>query len=376
MIRPRRSRSMPLAARLVSRKVPVRFVSITDDQSSSDIRSNRVSAVMPAFATRTSTGPCAASASTNACSTAAASVTSQVRPRAPSGPPPEREVTATWSPRARNASAMARPMPRVPPVTRTERGSVTAPTLASFVLEPETDLHPDLEVLDVAVLDLPSDLRHLEPVDMSQGRAGAAYGVADGLVYAVGRRADDLGHAVGAVAHGSGLYGAIPTTDRAPNSDECQTATGEAFRHSSAPTGSGNPAGTTAILARPDGAIQPRSHLNSFGIRARRQLFVLRCTAAQLETVRFRVGGVGHHHRDVRQDHRGDHEDPGQPGRTEVAHGEHRDRQEAERPDAHRDDVALLARGDVSGDAGRRRRDADRVVRSALGTRHVPHPRS
>ena len=47
MIRPRRSRSMPLAARLVSRNVPVRLVSITDDQSSSDIRRSRVSAVMP-----------------------------------------------------------------------------------------------------------------------------------------------------------------------------------------------------------------------------------------------------------------------------------------------------------------------------------------
>ena len=35
MIRPRRSRSMPLAARLASRKEPVRLVSMTDDQSSS-----------------------------------------------------------------------------------------------------------------------------------------------------------------------------------------------------------------------------------------------------------------------------------------------------------------------------------------------------
>ena len=57
MIRPRRSRSMPLAARLASRKVPVRLVSMTDDQSSSDIRSSSVSAVIPALATSTSTGP-------------------------------------------------------------------------------------------------------------------------------------------------------------------------------------------------------------------------------------------------------------------------------------------------------------------------------
>ena len=43
MIRPRRSRSMPFAARLASRKEPVRLVSMTEDQSSSDIRSSRVS---------------------------------------------------------------------------------------------------------------------------------------------------------------------------------------------------------------------------------------------------------------------------------------------------------------------------------------------
>ena len=49
MIRPRRSRSMPFAARLVRRNVPVRLVSITDDQSSSDIRRSSVSAVIPAF---------------------------------------------------------------------------------------------------------------------------------------------------------------------------------------------------------------------------------------------------------------------------------------------------------------------------------------
>ena len=60
-IRPRRSRSMPLAARLASRNEPVRLVSMTEDQSSSDIRSSSVSLVMPALATSTSTGPCASS---------------------------------------------------------------------------------------------------------------------------------------------------------------------------------------------------------------------------------------------------------------------------------------------------------------------------
>ena len=108
MIRPRRSRSIPFEARLASRKEPVRLVSITDDQSSSDIRSSSVSWVMPALATSTSTGPCASSAALNAASTASGSVMSQRRSSAPSGAPPLRVVTATWSPSARKASAMAR----------------------------------------------------------------------------------------------------------------------------------------------------------------------------------------------------------------------------------------------------------------------------
>ena len=122
MIRPRRSRSMPLAARLASRKVPVRLVSMTEDQSSSLIRSSSVSLVMPALATSTSTGPWASSTCLKAASTASGSVMSQRTSRAPSGAPPLRVVTATLSPCATKASAMARPMPRLPPVTRTERG--------------------------------------------------------------------------------------------------------------------------------------------------------------------------------------------------------------------------------------------------------------
>ena len=57
-MRPRRSRSMPFAARLATRNEPVRLVSSTAAQSSSLIRSSRVSRVMPALATSTSTGPC------------------------------------------------------------------------------------------------------------------------------------------------------------------------------------------------------------------------------------------------------------------------------------------------------------------------------
>ena len=50
-------------ARFTVRKAPVRFVSTTVWKSSSDMRSSRVSRVMPAFATTTSMGPYAASTS-------------------------------------------------------------------------------------------------------------------------------------------------------------------------------------------------------------------------------------------------------------------------------------------------------------------------
>ena len=77
----------------------------------------------------------------------------------------------------------------------------------SVRLEPEADLHADLHVVDDAVLDVPADLRHLEPVDVAQRLGGALHAVADGLVDAVGRGADDLGDAVGAVGHGSSWGG-------------------------------------------------------------------------------------------------------------------------------------------------------------------------
>ena len=136
MIRPRRSRSMPLAARLASRKEPVRLVSITDDQSSSDIRSTQGVGgdagvgdqhldravgrldLGEGGLDRGGVGDVAAHVE-RALGRAAAAV-----------------VTATRSPWATKASAMARPMPRLPPVTRTDRpagsvfASLTSPTLA------------------------------------------------------------------------------------------------------------------------------------------------------------------------------------------------------------------------------------------------------
>ena len=47
MIRPRRSRIMPLLARRAQRKAPARLVSMTESQSSSLIRMSRPSLVMP-----------------------------------------------------------------------------------------------------------------------------------------------------------------------------------------------------------------------------------------------------------------------------------------------------------------------------------------
>ncbi|SII79807.1 Uncharacterised protein [Mycobacteroides abscessus subsp. abscessus] len=114
-----------MIARLTVRKAPARFVSRTASKSSSLIRMSRLSRVMPALATTTSTGPSFSSTSVKARSRDSASVTSAATASAPSGASPLREVTATVSPAARNSSAMVRPIPRLPPVTRTTRGSDT-----------------------------------------------------------------------------------------------------------------------------------------------------------------------------------------------------------------------------------------------------------
>src|SRR5438128_3634952 len=76
---------------------------------------------MPAFATRTSTGPCPASAAANAASTAAGSRTSHLTTVRPGTSAPDREVTVTASPAAASLRAIASPIPRLPPVTRADR---------------------------------------------------------------------------------------------------------------------------------------------------------------------------------------------------------------------------------------------------------------
>ena len=85
IIRPQRALSMARVARLATRNAPVRLASRTLVNCSSDIRMSRVSSVMPALATSTSTGPCFSSTSLNAASTCSVSVTSHRTPNRSSG---------------------------------------------------------------------------------------------------------------------------------------------------------------------------------------------------------------------------------------------------------------------------------------------------
>ena len=69
------------------------------------------------------------------------------------------------------------------------------------VLEPESDLEADLVVGHLAVDDLAADLRHLEPVEVTQCLRGPQYGAPDRRLDALGRGADDLGDAISTVGH-------------------------------------------------------------------------------------------------------------------------------------------------------------------------------
>src|SRR5665647_1486883 len=94
-IRPKRPLIIDRLARRTSLKEAVRLVAITESHCSSLMRMSSPSAVMPALHTRTSTGPCACSAATNACSSCSGSVMSALTPRTPSGTPPDRYVPVT-----------------------------------------------------------------------------------------------------------------------------------------------------------------------------------------------------------------------------------------------------------------------------------------
>src|SRR6185437_8048694 len=181
-------------------------------------------------------------------------------PRKPSGGGLVLYVTATWSPASLNAAAIASPIPRLPPVTNTDlptspphpsphgphisaartlprptppHTSRVIPCSCSFsarvkggegatrrdnpacaaarragssgVFEAEADLHADLVVVDLVVDDVAADLGDLEPVEVTQGLAGAGDAVGDGLVDALLGGANDLRDAVGAIGHATFL---------------------------------------------------------------------------------------------------------------------------------------------------------------------------
>src|SRR5216683_1433481 len=142
--RPLCIRIMPRTARLATRYAPVRLVSITEVKSSSLISASNWSWVIPALATSTSTGPCAASTSAKALSTADASLTSHATVASPATASPERDVTVTRSPPAASRRAMASPMPRFPPVTRVDRviGAGTSRALRAGVGNPRERTRP------------------------------------------------------------------------------------------------------------------------------------------------------------------------------------------------------------------------------------------
>src|SRR5215469_2541635 len=198
---------------------------MTSLKASSGMSTSSWSLVMPALATTTSTGPCVASATANASSTAVESRTSHLATVRPGTSSPERDVIVTLSPAADSRLAMARPRPRLPPVTRTERPIVhlrwsgarerarvrprgckygrrePSGSPDSGVLEPEAHLHADLEVRYLAAVELTADLGDLEPVQVPQRLGSTAQTVAHGGVDAFRRGADYLGYPVRAVGH-------------------------------------------------------------------------------------------------------------------------------------------------------------------------------
>src|SRR3984885_12132506 len=88
---------------------------------------------MPRFGSSTSTGTCCSSTCLKATYTEAVSVTSHGTTASPSTGSPDRDVTVTWSPPAARRRAIASPIPRFPPVTRTDRlMSQAPPRLASW----------------------------------------------------------------------------------------------------------------------------------------------------------------------------------------------------------------------------------------------------
>src|SRR5690606_10190068 len=126
-MRPLRAFIIPRMTALQVRNTLLRLVSRMSFHSSSFIRISRLSRVMPALLTRMEIAPNSLPMASTSASTAAASVTSSLRPwppsaarRSPIAAAPESEVAVpiTVAPCAASSSAIAAPMPRLAPVTR------------------------------------------------------------------------------------------------------------------------------------------------------------------------------------------------------------------------------------------------------------------
>ena len=81
----------------------------------------------------------------------------------------------------------------------------------SGVFEAEPDLDANLEVIDLAIADVPADFGDLEPVEVPQRLGGALNAVSDGSVDAFIRCPDDLGDAVRAVRHSDSFCIGLPS---------------------------------------------------------------------------------------------------------------------------------------------------------------------
>src|SRR5215207_3932776 len=113
-MRPQRALSMSLSARRVQWKAPVRLVSTTSCHSASGIRIARPSWRTPALLTSTRIGP------KRSWTSSRAALTSSALPTSACTSPDVRPRRATFQPSASRRSAIAAPMPRVPPVTRAQ----------------------------------------------------------------------------------------------------------------------------------------------------------------------------------------------------------------------------------------------------------------
>mmetsp|Transcript_37653 Transcript_37653/g.92539 ORF Transcript_37653/g.92539 Transcript_37653/m.92539 type:complete len:209 (-) Transcript_37653:382-1008(-) len=127
MMRPARCFIIGLVAARARRNTAFRLVSMTASQSSSFIRMDSMSRVMPALLTSTCRPPSWATMASTAACTAAPSVTLSTMPRPPwapsasvmpAAPASEFAVPMTRQPASARRSAIARPMPRLAPVTR------------------------------------------------------------------------------------------------------------------------------------------------------------------------------------------------------------------------------------------------------------------